>query len=115
MKQNNFEVLLERILSTLSLQADEWANITRSLRSPTANAEAERVQLAMTIATYETVLGRKAGSSQDIGGTLKGVFRLGQLDCIDETMNTETLLVMLSREGLLHWHRRGAGLIGLSF
>jgi hypothetical protein len=91
----------------ISLLDGQWSEITAPLQTPADNPSAERVQLSHVIATYETIVAEKAGTSRDIGGTIKGVFRLGQLDCIDETVNTDTLLVMLSRENLLRWHRRG--------
>jgi hypothetical protein len=94
-------------IKVLSFDPAEWAAVTAPLREPAADAAGERVQIAETVAVFEQRAGAKAGTTTDIGGTIKGFFHPGQLDCIDETSNTNTLLGMLERDGLLRWHRRG--------
>ena len=95
-------------IKELSFDPREWAAITGPLSQPAADPATERVQIAETVAVFEQRAGVKAGTTTDIGGTIKGLFRTGQLDCIDETSNTKTLLGMLESDGLLRWHRRGA-------
>jgi hypothetical protein len=94
-------------IKVLSFDPAEWAAVTAPLAEPAADAADERVQIAETVAVFEQRAGAKAGTTTDIGGTIKGFFHPGQLDCIDETSNTNTLLAMLERDGLLRWHRRG--------
>ena len=95
-------------IKKLSFDPAEWAAVTAPLGEPAADAASERVHIAETVAVFEQRAGAKAGTTTDIGGTIKGLFRPGQLDCIDETSNTKTLLGMLESNGLLRWHRRGA-------
>jgi len=95
-------------IKELSFDPQEWAAITGPLSQPAADPATERVQIAEAVAVFEQKAGAKAGTTTDIGGTIKGFFHPGQLDCIDETSNTKTLLGMLANDGLLRWHRRGA-------
>ncbi len=91
----------------ISLSADEWSSVTAGLHEPAASAEAERLRVSEAVGTFERVVGVKAGTLNDRGGTLVGYFLSDQLDCVDEASNTNTLLAMLERDGLLRWHRRG--------
>lgn len=67
---------------------------------------AEREALRLAIAHLETVVGRRVGTSGDVGYLyLEGSGDPGQQDCIDETANTTSYLLMLEREGLMRHHR----------
>lgn len=94
-------------VALVSLTPTEWEHVSQPLLVHVDHAVAERRQLALVIGRFEQVIGRILSTDQDLGGTLKGIFRQGQLDCIDETMNTNTLLIMLTRQGILRWHRYG--------
>ncbi|MCP5371433.1 MAG: hypothetical protein H6907_06820 [Hyphomicrobiales bacterium] len=91
----------------LGFTADEWAQITAPLREPVPTAPAERAALAQVVALFETAVAPKAGTGADIGGTFPGMWRPGQLDCVDESWNTGTLLRLLAGDGLLRWHAPG--------
>ena len=82
----------------------EWDDLITPLKVPAASAEEERQHVALTIAAIELVVGAKTGTSSDIGGTFEGTGQAGQQDCVDETINTTTYLVMLDQAGLLIWH-----------
>jgi hypothetical protein len=82
----------------------EWDDVTAPLKVPAATAEEERLHVAQTIAAIELVVGAKTGTSVDIGGTFEGTGEAGQMDCVDESINTTTYLVMLDQAGLLLWH-----------
>jgi hypothetical protein len=94
-------------IKVLSFDPTEWAAVTAPLAKPAADAASERAQIADAVAVFEQKAGAKAGTTTDIGGTIKGFFHPGQLDCIDETSNTNALLGMLEKNGLFRWHRRG--------
>ena len=94
-------------IKELSFDRQEWAAITGPLDEPAADPAIERIRIAETVAFFEQRAGAQAGTTTDIGGTIKGMFHPGQLDCIDETSNTNVLLGMLENDGLLRWHRRG--------
>jgi len=89
------------------LSPEQWLAVRETLDPPASSAVGERQRLATTVGVFEQTAGRLVGTSGDVGGTFTGFRRQRQLDCIDETVNTATLLLMLEREGLLHWHEPG--------
>jgi hypothetical protein len=48
-----------------------------------------------------------AGTTGDRGGTFESFGIGGQLDCVDEAVNTSVALAMLKADGLLRWHDPG--------
>jgi len=94
-------------VKVLTFNDVQWAAITSPLNLQSADAAEERARIAESTALYEQSASLQAGTTNDRGGTIVGFFREGQLDCVDEASNTDTLLVMLDEAGLLRWHRRG--------
>ena len=65
----------------------------------------ERLALAHGIATMEQMVGERAGTASDRGLLYtEGSGDPGQLDCIDETANTTSYLLVMEREELLRHH-----------
>lgn len=89
---------------TDSLSVEEWRQVTAVLRQPYQTPAGEREAIATAIAGMEEVVGRHTGTSADAGGNLEGFGKSSQMDCIDESTNTNTYLVMFEREGLLRHH-----------
>lgn len=90
-------------LSPVSLTPDEWTGVTQMF-SPAARSHAEeREQLRRAIAEMERLVGKEIGTSRDKGGTFN--FEEGQMDCIDESINTTTYLTLFVRNGLMLRHR----------
>ena len=89
---------------TASLSTDEWQQATAVLRHPYQTPADEREAIATAIAGMEEVVGRHTGTSSDTGGNLPGFGKPSQMDCIDESTNTNTYLLMFEREGLLKHH-----------
>ncbi len=82
----------------------DW-EIIEALFEPAAQSPAEeRQRMAEAVARFEQVMGPRYGTTADRGGTFTGLGRPGQLDCIDEALNTTALLQMLKNQGLLAWH-----------
>ena len=106
-------------LQKVGLSVSEWADIRAVFAPAAASPAEERAQIADAVARFERVVGRKTGTAEDLGGTWPGFMLSGQLDCVDETLNTQTLLRLLAAEDLLRWHRitapagRGSFLDGL--
>ena len=91
-------------LVTLRLSAPQWSAV-RGLFKPTPrSAEEERRRIARAVALLETMSGRMTGTGNDKEGDLKGLGEFGQMDCIDESINTTTYLRMLEGAGLLRFH-----------
>jgi hypothetical protein len=81
-----------------------WPRLTAAMAEPAPDAAAERANIALTIAAFEAEVGARIGTAGDVGGTFQGFAMPGQLDCIDETSNTTTVLELLDNAGLLVWH-----------
>ncbi|WP_350334145.1 hypothetical protein [Coralliovum pocilloporae] len=76
--------------------------LERGKESPVA----ERQALSKAVQWYETVVGRRVGSSGDVGGLdMANAGVAGQMDCIDESTNTTSLLLLAEQDGLLRYHR----------
>lgn len=91
-------------LDNLALAPQEWQSVSRLFARQSANPVSERKQIAQAIARLEQITGRQTGTSNDKGGDLKGLGQPGQMDCIDESINTTTYLRMLEAGGLMRWH-----------
>ena len=76
------------------------------LRAGRRSADAERRALGEVIRTYTAYLAASFGGAPDAAGSpphMSGVH--GQMDCVDETANTTSLLLVLQEHGLLIHHR----------
>ena len=89
---------------TDTLSPEEWRTAAAALRSSQPSAADERHAIAVAIATMEEIVGQHTGTSIDSGGNLRGFGKPLQMDCIDESTNTNTYLLMLERDGLLTHH-----------
>lgn len=72
---------------------------------PGRTAAQERAAIAQAVALFERIAGRQTPVHRDRGGNPIQAQRPGQLDCIDESLNTTALLILLEQKGLLRWHR----------
>ncbi len=92
----------------VSFEQSEWAQVRAQFSPAAESAGEEREQVRRAIALIETLVGPKAGTSNDkAGADIINFGREGQLDCIDETYNTTTYLRLMAAEGLLKWHDVG--------
>lgn len=94
-------------LDLISLDRAEWEELAASFSPPATDGATERAQIAAYIAAMERVVGARTGTDANIGGTFRGVGRRGQMNCIDESINTTLYLRMTAGEGLLRHHRVG--------
>ncbi|MCB1507547.1 MAG: hypothetical protein KDI98_01900 [Hyphomicrobiaceae bacterium] len=73
-----------------------------------ATPAAEREAIGRAVRWFETRIGPSVGSVNDIGGLdLQNAGVRGQMDCIDESTNTLSLLLYLDRIGALRHHTVG--------
>jgi hypothetical protein len=78
------------------------ATLKAAQRSP----DAERRAIGEVIRTYTAYLATSIGGRPDVPGSppqMSGVH--GQMDCVDETANTTSLLLVLQEQGLLAHHK----------
>jgi hypothetical protein len=89
-------------LTHMRLQPEQWQKL-RDLFHPLArNAEEERERIRQAIALMEVYTGPIIGTWRDKGGTFN--VGEGQMDCIDESINTSLYLTMFRKYGLMRWH-----------
>jgi len=88
--------------SELSLTKREWARVTAPLRG-VKNAAQERKAIAKSIGIMEQIVGKKTGTDRDKAGTFASMGD-GQLDCVDESINTTMTLAMLEQKKHLKFH-----------
>ncbi|MGI9317791.1 MAG: hypothetical protein ACR2QW_10690 [bacterium] len=93
----------------VSLSAGEWSSVSTILNAATAVGERKRIKRA--IAWMEILAGQYTPTHRDLGGNLLSlnsdvqVGKLsGQLDCIDESINTKRYLDLFVQAGLLKFH-----------
>ena len=95
--------------ANVSLTLSEWQTVTKGFSPAAVSAEQEREYIKEAIARLEEFVGRHTPTWRDVGTNLpttegKRPSFPGQLDCIDESINTTTYLQLLERNGLLKYH-----------
>lgn len=84
--------------------SDAQQDAIRGILLPVAaDAAAERERLRAAIAQMERFVGELTGTSRDLGGTFNFVSDR-QMDCIDESTNTRSYLMLFRRYGLMRHH-----------
>jgi hypothetical protein len=87
--------------------AGSWLSRAASLlQRSRGSPEAERRALGEVVRTYTAYLAASFGGKTDLPGSPAGMSGVqGQMDCLDETANTTSLLLVLQERGLLVHHR----------
>ena len=94
------------ISSTISLSDKEWTSVIGWLKTVAPDAETERSNIRQAIGWMEVIVGRHGPGRQDKGLDLQySNTKIGQMDCIDESINTTTYLTLFEQQGHLRWHR----------
>ena len=90
----------------VKLSQEDWDSVANWLRQPAPDAHTERLHIKQAIGWMEVVVGRYTPSHLDVGGDLQNgaVTFPGQLDCIDESLNTTTYLKLFEQNDLLKHH-----------
>jgi len=88
----------------VTLNNTDWALIDNIFSPRADDSTEERRRIARAIAQFEQMVAVKAGTGDDQAGQ-QGVFRgTRQLDCVAETTNTTSYLILLQERGLMQWH-----------
>ena len=93
--------------SEVSLAGPPWNQVMAHFEVPTNSPEEEREQISDAIALIEVIIGKKIGSHTDVGQNVYKYYDEGQMDCVDETINTSMYLHFLKESGALYWHKVG--------
>ena len=91
--------------STVSLAGQPWNQVMAHFNTPAKSPEEEREQISKAIALIEVIIGEKIGSHTDVGQNVYKYYDEGQMDCVDETINTSMYLHFLKESGALRWHK----------
>lgn len=92
-----------RDIGFASLTPQQWQAVRSAFQPIARDAAEERGQLRVAIALMETHAGAATGTWRDRRGTFN--VGDGQMDCIDESINTTLYLTMFERYGLMRLHR----------
>lgn len=97
-----------RSRSVVSLPLDQWAQIGELFLPSAATPKGEREQIAKAVGSMEVFIGTHTPTHNDLAfGLPKNdePVSSGQLDCIDEAVNTTTYLRLFAQSGFLKHHR----------
>lgn len=94
------------LTTPVTLAEADIRRIAAPLAAGSKDAAAERAALSKSVQMFERIVGARLGTSADLGGFEKvGGGDPTQMDCVDETTNTTSLMLMLAAEGRLKHHR----------
>jgi hypothetical protein len=94
--------------TTVRFSSAAMAELKSIVTAGRASAEAERQALGRADQWYERAAGTASGTSTDKAkGGFSEVYDASQLDCIDESRNTTTLLKLIEERGWLSHHTVG--------
>jgi hypothetical protein len=92
---------------TISLTAEEWNKVASVFAGMPTDVRAERERIARGLQAMELAVGEHTGLWRDKPGTFPGFGRPKQMDCVDETANTNTYLQLFEAAGFLRHYQRG--------
>ena len=89
---------------TISVDDAQW-NVLHDLFKPPRDTPAdERQRIRAAIALMERIAGEQTLTGNDVGKNRRHPDGGQQMDCLDETANTTTYLLLFQQEGWLHYH-----------
>jgi hypothetical protein len=94
--------------ATVRFSSVDMAELKSIVEAGQSSPEAEREALGKADQWYERLAGAASGTSTDKPkGGFSDVYNPSQLDCIDESRNTTTLLKLIETRGWLSHHKVG--------
>jgi hypothetical protein len=88
----------------LALSTGDAGRFSAIMARGKASAKAERQAIASAVSYFEKRSGEAIGVRDTAKSTLAQSGRMGQMDCIDESTNTRTLMLYLQGRGLIRHH-----------
>lgn len=99
-----------RSTSEVILSDPEWNSVANLF--PASNPEQERELISKAVSRMEYLVGLYTPTHRDIAGNLPSPddndnpdYFPGQLDCVDESLNTSRYMALFEQHGLLRFHR----------
>ena len=95
-----------KVKDLIDIEPNHWAEVSGWFFPKATTPAEERKQIKQAIGWMEVVVGKYTPTHRDTGLDLEygGEFP-GQLDCIDESLNTTTYLQLFKDRGLIRHHR----------
>lgn len=92
-----------RLIDHVEIDKKSWKKIDNYFKTPSKTAQSERDRLKLVIGEFERIVGPITGTDTDVKDTF---YALGddQLDCVDESVNTTTFLLILQERGHIKFH-----------
>lgn len=90
--------------SEVRLDETDWSKVDAVFLSPAASAADERDRIGIAIGIMEVLVGPQSGTRNDTGRNQHSGNRVGQLDCVDEAVNSTTYLRLIAERGVLRFH-----------
>ena len=92
----------------VSLKQADWEKLKGYFQPAAISAKAEREQIRNAVALFEEIVGPLAKTQNDMSRNQSGPrWTDRQLDCVAETINTTTYLLLFQQQGWLRWHTVG--------
>jgi hypothetical protein len=82
----------------------EWRSVAALFDPPAPTAAQEREAIAEAVGVLERIAGEQTPAGEDLARNASPYGSVGQMDCIDESTNTDVYLRLLAQEGLLAHH-----------
>ncbi len=93
----------------VNYSSKDLQKIRSILGSGRGSPAAERQAIGRAVQWQERRVAAQVGSANDVGGfDMENARKRGQMDCIDESTNTTSLLLMAEKHGYLKHHRVSA-------
>lgn len=81
----------------------EWKQVEKFYGNKANSPQEERNKISKTIGFLEQLVGKKMGTDKDKYGTFQKIC-IGQQDCVDESTNTTTYLMLMQQRDLIKYH-----------
>lgn len=99
-----------RSKSRVVLNRNEWSGVSRLFFPPAASPAEERKQIQRAVGLMEVMAGKYTPTYRDVARNSETLEDLteantGQLDCVDEAINTTTYLRLFETAGLIRFHK----------
>jgi len=97
-----------KLRTTIHFSGADMQRLKSIVAAGGSSAKAERMALGKADQWYERISGAQSGTSHDEAkGAFSDAYNAAQLDCIDESTNTTTLLKLIEKRGWLKYHKVG--------
>ena len=110
-----------RYKDVVSISAHEWNEIKAFFQPPASSPEEERQQIRKAAGWFEVIMGhhtpinldqpkdnfpgRFKSAAEQRTGTGGDAGKIGQLDCVDDSLNMTTYLTLMDKAGLFKFHK----------